>query len=340
MSIHHLPRTRGFLAFVCCLFLAACSQSGYEPGMISGMQSNSAKQTTKPVLYVQLLHGYKQLSEVLAYHPRHGKFSRSQPFCNIENLGFATGIATDATGKLYVDYSTPNSSGFGGAPYYIDVYKPDCGSKVAQISDPYLTAGDPRQIAFGKSGVFYVGDQYGDGVSGNVAVCSLRKKKCTGKIAGSGSASLASVYGVAVDATGNVYAGGYLSSPSTQPAIVEWPNGRGAGKIIAKPHGSGSNDFAGAMVFDNQGNLVVDSGAQDLFVFTGCPSACVQTTLSFKNPETVDFVLSPDNSTLYGVSVVSVDVYSYSGVKGITYEYSLTNGLTKNSYPYSIAVHQ
>jgi hypothetical protein len=343
MSINSELRTRGVIAFVCCLFLAACSQSGYEPGTISGTQTDSAKKTTKPVLYVQLLHGYNQLGEVLAYHPqRNGKFAKSQPFCDIENLGFATGIATDAEGNLYVDYSTPNSTGFGGAPYYIDVYKPDCGSKVAQISDPYLTAGDPRQIAFGK-GVFYVADQYGDGGgdSANVAVCSLRKKKCTGKIAGSGSTTFGAIYGVAVDGTGNVYADGYLSSPSGQPAIAEWPSGRGAGRIIAEPYGTGSNEFAGPMEFDNQGNLVVGSAAQDLYVFTGCPSACVQTTFSLKSPETVDFVLSPDNSTLYAVSEVdTVDVYSYRGINGITYKYSLTNGLAKGSYPYSIALHQ
>jgi hypothetical protein len=308
---------------------------------MSALQTNTEARSTRPTLYVQLLKGDNGQSEVLAYRAKKsGSFKTSQPFCTTKNLGFATGIATDTSGNVYVSYSTPNSSGFGGPPYYIYVYKPHCGAQIAQIPDSFLTAGDPRQIAFGNS-TFYVANQYGygGGDSANVAICSLSEQQCTGKLVGSGSASLSSVYGVAVDSAGNVYASGYLAK-SSLAAIVEWKGGKGKGRVIAKLHESGSAEFAGNMHFDNKGNLLVSDNNTAIYVFTGCPSACaLEKTLQLENVETVSFVLSPDNTALYAVSDEgSVDVYTYNPSSGITYEYSITNGLSHAEYPYSIAV--
>jgi len=335
-------RARGAIAFTSILLLTACSNSGYEPGSItSAPQKNTEARSAKPTLYVQLLKGDNGQSEVLAYRAKaSGSFKTSQPFCSTKNLGFATGIATDTTGNVYVSYSTPNSTDFGGPPYYIYVYKAHCGAQIAQIPDSFNEFGDPRQIAFG-NGNFYVADQYGYGGddSANVAICSLSEQQCTGKLVGSGPASLASVYGVAVDSAGNVYASGYLTK-SSLAAIVEWKGGKGKGRVIAKLHESGSAEFAGNMQFDNQGNLLVADNNTAIYVFAGCPSACaLQETLQLENVESVDFVLSPDNTTLYAVSDEgSVDVYAYNSSSGLTYEYSVTNGLTHAEYPYSIAV--
>lgn len=343
MFILSVPRARGAIAFTSIALLTACSNSGYEPSSItSAPQASTEARSARPTLYVELLKGDNGQSDVLGYRAeKSGSFKTAQPFCTTKNLGFATGIATDASGNVYVSYSTPNSSGFGTAPYYIYVYKPHCGAQIAQIPDSFNKFGDPRQIAFGKSD-FYVADQYGYGSndSANVAICSLSRQQCTGKLVGSGAASLSGIYGVAVDSAGNVYAGGYLTQ-SSLAAIVEWKGGKGKGRVIATLHESGSAEFAGSMHFDNQGNLLVADASTAIYVFKGCPGACaLQTALQLKNVETVDFVLSADNTTLYAVSDEgSVDVYAYSSSSGITYDYSITNGLSHAAYPYSVAIH-
>lgn len=283
------------------------------------------------------------MGEVLAYEGQIDHIRNKAPICSItKGVNFPTAIASDSSGNVYLDYSTFNSSEFGMPPYYVDVYAPNCGKKIAKIKDPFISGDEPRQIAFA-NGHFYVGNQIGQtGQQANVAVCSLKKKKCTGELTGSGSVKIGSVIGVVADASGNVYASVYEGSSSTT-ALVEWPKGRGTAKIVATPSVGSCYTSPGPMAVDSQGSLLEgDSYCGVLFVFTGCPTACVQAaTLPFEDADSSGFVLSPDNKTLYVATELGwVDVYAYSGVKGIKYEYAINDGLSKSGVPYDVTLVQ
>lgn len=225
-------------------------------------------------------------------------------------------------------------------PYYVDVYAPNCGKEIAKIKDPFIAGDEPRQIAFA-NGLFYVGNQVGlSNGKANVAVCSLKKKKCGSDLTGTSSLAIGSVIGVAADNSGNLYASVYEGSASTT-AFVEWPKATGAARVVATPSLGSCYTSPGPMAIDREGNILESDGyCGVLYVFTGCPDACVQAaTLPFEDADSNGFTLSPDNKTLYVASELgTVDVYAYSGVQGIKYKYSISDGLSKSGVPYDVTI--
>jgi hypothetical protein len=341
VRIRHTARVRLALPLLLGVALAACSQNAQQASAGPGFFPDTPEQKAKSLstLYVDVPR-LNTNGEILGYTGSSDHIKDKSPACSItKGVNFPTAIASDASGNVYVDYSTFNGSGFGMPPYYIDVYAPNCGKEIAKIKDPYIGGDEPRQIAFA-NGLFYVGNQLGQTKGADVAVCSLAKKKCTRELTGNAATPIGTVIGVSADKPGNVYASVYEGSASTI-SIVEWPKGKGKPKIVATPSVGSCYISPGPMAIDNQGNLLEsDSNCNVLMVFSGCPTACMQAaTLPLQSGESKGFTLSPDNKTLYVANELGwVDVYAYNGVNGVTFEYEIQTGLSSTGLTYDVTL--
>jgi hypothetical protein len=251
-------------------------------------------------------------------------------------LKFPTGMATDVNGNLYV--ANQDTS-----PGSVTIFGPNCGPTIATVREKWRKA---RNVAVGPSGVFYIGNLFfSKAPSDPIAVCTMTS--CSSKPLLAPSPGIAGFHGIAVDNNSNVYASGQVPSGSTDD-IWEWPNGKMPGKLVF----DGSSQqivLNDSLQFNKHGNLialgyVAPSGPQSLIVFRGCPSACKATVVpSTISGSPAQFTLNKLNTQLfianesYGTGGTgSLDVYNYSGKNGLTYAYSVTNGIT--SFAFGAAV--
>lgn len=234
------------------------------------------------------------------------------PFCQISGIEYVDSIGVDPKGTLYVPQ---------GSVDVITTYARDCGAQGTTLSDPY---GQPEDVAFNqKTGAVYVSNLHGPamGAAGSISVYPKGATSPSGKL------SNHSVYqsnGVAVDKSGNVFES-YLSSGSV-PGIVEYKGGKMPGKLL-KLNGL---QYPDGLEFDKAGNLiVVDVTSAAAFVFAPRLSGGPTSTIALKGYSIQGkldqvyknlFVSDQQNGTL--------DVYAYPAG---TYEYSVTNGLTKSN---------
>jgi hypothetical protein len=144
------------------------------------------------------------------------------------------------------------------------------------------------------------------------------------------------ISGVTADSTG-VYANvQYKVTNSFEAYVIYWKGGKGNGTVVKGIQGIA----ASTLTRDGLGNLLVmDGSGNNLYVYSGCPSACVQhgpfplhsTAVigSLGNGETTFMTLE-----YYGIGI---DVYQYNGTSGITYLYSNSAGFSPSLTPLGIA---
>jgi hypothetical protein len=263
------------------------------------------------------------------------------------------GYAADARKNLPPVCSLP-------AAYVVDVevdpagnlVDPDGGSRTVsvfrgpQMCGPQLGSfpdrdGQPSDAATldAVAHPIYVANLQAEGQSyGNVSVCTL-SGGCT-RVLSSG-AIRGQLFAVAEDAAGNVYASGYptpsVSGPGSGAALVWWKAGKGKGASIAAYR----NTTPGGLDVDRQGRLLaLDTFGHALWVYTGCPAACVAHGPFALQGESVfgkvnaqgDVFQAADSE--YG----QIDVYRYAGVNGVRYLYSYDDGMSPSGDVEGIAL--
>lgn len=240
------------------------------------------------------------------------------PICDLPG-SYVINVATDSHGNL-ID---PD-----GGTRSVIVYKGPqmCGKPIGGFAD---ADGQPSDAATSDaaSGTIYVGNILATGQPyGDVSICTLAAG-CTGKLAD--PAIGGPLFAVALDANANVYASGYATAPSGGAALVVWKNGKTRGKVI----GGYRNAFPGGLDVDKNGNiLAVDTfagGEGALWVYSGCPDACVASGPFPLKGESV-FGRVDSKGNVYEAADFEygqVDVYAYHGTSGITYAYSYNDGM-------------
>lgn len=218
------------------------------------------------------------------------------------------GIGVNARRVLYVPLI-----GTYGKPHKILTFGPYCGASGPTLIDPYT----PIDVAFDNTAnnTVYVADVDTSGID-------VYEKGATSPTRTLSNSALRHAVGVAVDGSGNVFQTGVDTSN-----IAEYPRGQQQGSRVLGVTGL---DRPGGLEFDVKGNLIVIDSYSGILVyappFNGPPIRTIRTKGSPLYGK-LDFA----NRNLY-VSDSSfgenhpVDVYAYpSG----TFEYSITNGLTK-----------
>jgi hypothetical protein len=228
---------------------------------------------------------------------------------------------------------------------YIAEYGPNCGAQIgSSVLDPYGSFSFALKV-YGKT--WYVGNQYGPSFSpGNVAVCSA--SGCSSELTASAkSGGFGELLGLAVDHQGNVYADGYQGK-GANAMLYEWDHGQMPGHVVKSFQGS--TYVATGLQFDNNGNLAGITLAASMYqfvVWSGCPKSCtVNGPYALQSNTQAEFGVLNKDSTLFYVanygtgSSGSIDVYAYHGTSGVTYKYSITNGLPTGVYaPSEIAAY-
>jgi hypothetical protein len=252
------------------------------------------------------------------------------PICTIP-ANDVVNVATDPTGDLIdPDGSSGTVSVFRGPAM--------CGAKLGSFSG---TGGQPSDAATwnAATGTIYVANiQATNQEYGDVAVCTLAAG-CSAVL--SSPAIRGELFAVAEDRKGNLYASGYpvagVSGPGSGAALVYWKGGHGKA-ITLKAY---QNATPGGLTLDTHDNLVAfDTFSSSVWVYTGCPKACVAHGPFALKGESVYGRVDAKGNILqvadfeYG----QVDVYSYSGTNGISYLYSYSNGMTPSGDVEGIAL--
>lgn len=308
MPIASLQRAAAFV--VAAVVIAGCHASNDEAPAVP-MKSSSIPQSrvTRIKVYVTQANG---ASDGFVYgYTGNNKANRS-PACTLKGQKFDhSQIAVDASGNVYL----PNIE-----TGRIDVYAPDCGSRLASVTDPY---GADVDVTVGNDGTFFgVGNSH-------VSVCTT--SGCASELA---DPSILQLETAAVDAFGNVWATYY--SQKGAPSLIVWPNGSMPGKPVS---GYVNTNTPGDLSFDNTGNLIsVQTLFAHVFVYR-----CSETKATCTNTRTVTL----RSGALFGSLNASnrdfqvsdyannkVDVYSYPA---FAFLYSYNRGLKEGYSTQGIA---
>lgn len=253
------------------------------------------------------------------------------PICTIPAT-YIVNVATDPTGNL-ID---PDG---GGKTVTVFRGPAMCGAELGSFSD---SAGQPSDAASwnAATGTIYVaniqaaGEEYGD-----VSVCTLAAG-CSAAVLSS-PAIRGQLFAVAEDRKGNVYASGYpvpgVSGPGSGAALVYWKVGHGKAITLTAYR----NATPGGLTIDAHGNLVaLDTFSSSVWVYTGCPKACVgHGPFALKGESVYGRVAAKGNMLeVADFEHGQVDVYSYFGTKGVSYLYSYSNGMTPSGDVEGIAL--
>ena len=252
------------------------------------------------------------------------------PICSIPAT-YVVNVATDPLGNLIdPDGGARTVSVFRGPSM--------CGPEIGSFADH---DGQPSDAATtnAATGTIYVGNLQAAGQPfGNVSVCTLAGG-CSRKLGN--KAIGGQLFAVAEDQHGNVYASGYANASGSGASLVVWKGGQGSGARL-KAYRNGS---PGGLDVDKQGRLLAldtfAGGNGALYVYTGCPSHCTAHGPFALKGESV-FGKVNAGGTLFEAADFEygqIDVYSYAGIKGITYLYSFSDGLTPSGDVEGIALN-
>jgi hypothetical protein len=264
----------------------------------------------KPGIYASEYSGY-------VYGYAGNNRSNSPPVCSIGPAAASYDVAVDPKGDvLFVDRTAQNTS-------RIIIYAGPglCGPELGSIADPYGLIVDvaSRDAQTGKIVVAnYLGNNL---ANGNVAVCTL-SGGCTLEL----NQGAHWVNGVALAPNGDCWAAGQYPRTLTYFARCRRPGVTATGF---------QGRFPSGLDIDDDGNLVaVETLAHhhtgSMYIYSGCNPACTLVGGPFPlhgnslyghlNASSKRFVAADQKYR-------QLDVYSYS-TSGITYEYSISNGLT------------
>jgi hypothetical protein len=251
------------------------------------------------------------------------------PICSIP-AAYVVNVATDPFGNL-VD---PD-----GGSRQVTVFRGPkmCGAELGSFAD---AAGQPSDAATldAATGTIYVANlQASLQLYGNVSVCTLAAG-CTGLL--SSKAIAGQLFAVAEDPAGNVYASGYANASGSGASLVWWKHGAGKDTRIKAYR----NASPGGLDVDKHGNLLAldtfAGGTGALWVYSGCPAHCKARGPFPLQGESVFGKVNASGTTFEAADFEygQIDVYRYAGVKGITYLYSFSDGLTPSGDVEGIAI--
>jgi hypothetical protein len=193
------------------------------------------------------------------------------------------GIAIDASGRIYVANDVPNSGETGGDPGvliaggYITVYAADPHGVLNEAPLARLTPavlgvgvlpGFPAALAIDASGMIYLASgDFGAGGGGSVSVYAANPSGAfTGTPLGTVNTVSFSFTGVAVDATGKIYAANPFAGANAPPSITVYanPNGTVTGTPLATIAGSNTGLNAPyGVALDANGKIYVANISQN-----------------------------------------------------------------------------
>ncbi len=236
--------------------------------------------------------------------------------CTVSRVQSVNDVAVDGVRDLIVP---------DGASHTILVYKGParCGALAATVTDPYGQPSDaagPNALkqSFVVANIFDI-----KGAAGSLSVCRVSKKKGTCSV-NLTNASMYMVGGVAMDTAGDCWADSMMASGG--PALVYFASCAGAGQVAT----GFQNADLGGLDIDSAGNLVSISAADgNVYVYSGCNPACtlVGGPFALENPAIFGHLNKQSNElAVASYTEGGIDVYSYAP-SGITYLYSITNGL-------------
>jgi len=179
-------------------------------------------------------------------------------------LGSPLGIGVDGNGSVYVSNREAGT---------VTVYSPGSSGNVAPVrtitgptSGLLAAGGNPQQLAVTATGRFWV--SLGQGVAAAFAAGANGDPSPTATIAGANT-GLASTFGLALDAAGNVYLSALTGSPA-QASVRVFASGA-SGNIAPVRVISGAAtglQFIEGLAVDAQGNVyVADCNAKAILVF-------------------------------------------------------------------------
>lgn len=236
------------------------------------------------------------------------------PVCNVYNpYQSVNDIAVDGHKNLIIPLEEPNE---------ILIYKGTklCGPWAATVADPY---GQPTGAAANDAihGTIAVANIFDLTGSGSISLCTL-SGGCTQNLTNS---NLYETGGVAMDRDGNCWASGLNASYAS--VLIYFAGCTGAG--VAATGIASTEGYAGIDI-DKDGNLVVVSIPNSLYVYHGCKPKCKKIGGPFSLEGDTIFGHLNEDSTKFAAGdnqYGQVDVYSYKP-KSLTYLYSFNNGLS------------
>ncbi|HEX4013182.1 MAG TPA: hypothetical protein VHX17_04725 [Candidatus Cybelea sp.] len=239
------------------------------------------------------------------------------PICNIYNpYQSVNDIAVDAGGNLLIPLEVPNE---------ILVYKGTrlCGPWAATIADPY---GQPTGAAANDAmhGTIAVANIFDLSGPGSISLCTM-SGGCTQNLT---NPALYETGGVAMDRKGNCWASGLDGSYASVLIYFAACSGSGvAATGIAVTQGYGAIDL------DKNGNLVVVSIPNSVYVYGGCKPKCKKIGGPFTLQGGTIFGHLNKKSTEFAggdYELGQVDIYDYTP-KSLTYRYSFNSGLSASA---------
>ena len=296
--------------FIGTAVLAACAGGASEiaPSAAHPAWWREAPASARAGVYVAQANGASD--GIVFGFGAHDRKNRA-PMCSLGNQKFAdTDIAADSSGSLYLANVQSGR---------VNVYAPNCGSRIATFIDPY---GSDSDVALHGSTIYAVGSQH-------VAVCS--REGCSAELT---DPSILQLETGAVDSKGNVW-GSYYDQQGRISLIV-WQNGAMPGHPVS---GYVNQNTPGGLLFDDRDNLVsiqTRFGHAYTYRCSAAAASCTNTATFTLHAASLFGALNARNTDIQLTDYAndSVDVYAYPT---FTYEYSYDAGLLKTSSVEGIA---
>ena len=326
-----MSKTLGsFLAAAVCAVLAAGCAGGQRNGLPAVAEAGPAARPASTVVGVYV----SQLGGPLLEYSYTGKGS---PLCSLSAASNASGqIQSDPKNELLVpEYSAGSGS--------LVLYNEGKTGRLCLPSSPITTFTVPD--GYPVDAVSLDGRKYdvavGDPTHGayiGVWVCVKgRRFGChTFLRPPLYSRIYIGISGVAADSTGVYAITLYKVTNSFEAYVIFWNGGKGKGTVV-----KGIGGIAGSTLsLDGLGNLLaMDASGSNLYVYSGCPSACVpHGPFPLHYPAVIDSLGNGETTfmTLH-YDGTGMDVYQYNGTSGITYLYSNSAGFSPSLTPLGIA---
>jgi hypothetical protein len=246
--------------------------------------------------------------------------TNAPPLCSTSPLQYPNDIAVDHKGDLIDPDGGTNTIILFSGPGL-------CGTEIGSISDPFGQPSDASSrnvLGVNAAGnTIVVGNVYdNNNAAGSVSVCSL-SGGCTTNLT---NPNMYETAGVAIAPDGDCWVSA-MNSVGTA-TLTYFAQCSGAGVAAT----GFQNAYYGGLDIDENGNLVsISAFDQNLYIYSGCNPACtlVGGPFPLSAGPAVYGHLDERSSNFVAADYQNgqLDVYSYT-ISGITYEYSVNNGLT------------